>query len=204
MNKLIIKVTLITVALLLCIATFFYVKSLLNDISKYSNNYNAQVQATIFWQAKSGERVARTQAIILSKNEIINSKDIEIKALTSEYKNLGLKNRKLVAMLSIKADTIFNTTVKSDTVRISKNVLVVIDSLSIGDLHIKRVQDLATLDARYTVKYSPTIYVYVSWSKEDKWRLINLIIPRKKTYFVDVITKDKLINIVGVKAILKD
>jgi len=173
------------------------------EANRQLSNYNAQVYATQFWQTKSGDNVARAAVLTLTNKEIKRSKDKEIVELKEVAKDAGLKIRKLQQMLSIKADTVFEVINKVDTIRDSADRLVYIDTLSIGDLHIKRVQDVLTLQAKYTVRYNPTIYIYVSWVKEDKWKLKNLFVPRTKTYYVDVITKDKLLNVVGVKAIVK-
>lgn len=174
------------------------------EIKRQLGNYNAQVYATQFWQTKNGENVARTALINLTSRELKYTKDKEIVELKTVAKNAGIKIRKLEYMLSIKADTVFII----DSIPVEKVLIndrwVYIDTLNIGDLHIKRVQDVELMTAKYEVKYNPTIYVYVSWSKEDKWRLKNLFVPRTKTYFVDVITKDKLLNVTGVKAVVKD
>ena len=198
-KPLILQIVLIIIVVVLAILLYNSNK----EANRQLSNYNAQVYATQFWQTKSGDNVARAAVLTLTNKEIKRSKDKEIVELKNVAKDAGLKIRKLQQMLSIKADTVFEVINKVDTIRDSADRLVYIDTLSIGDLHIKRVQDVLTLQAKYTVRYNPTIYIYVSWVKEDKWKLKNLFVPRTKTYYVDVITKDKLLNVVGVKAIVK-
>lgn len=166
-------------------------------------NYTTQVQATKFWHTKTGEIIARTAILRLTTSEINNSKDKEIIKLKEVAKSANIKIRKLEQMLSISADTVFTKEVKIDTVRINNNILVYQDSLTIGDLKLIRQQEPNSLIAKYKIKYNPTLYIYVSWVKEDKWRLKNLFIRRPKTYYVDVITKDKLLNVTNVKAVIK-
>lgn len=197
------KIGILIVILVILIGGFFYVKNLIGERNRFESNYSAQVYATQFWKTKNGDNVTRAAVVTLTKDEIINSKDKDIQELVNTQKELKIRNRKLESMLLVKADTTIIDNSKIDTVRIDKNILVYQDSLNIGDLHILRQQEVGTLLSHYVARYNPTLYIYVSWSKEDPWKLRNLFVCRKKTYFVDVISKDKLLNVIGVKAIIK-
>ena len=203
LTKKIVQIAILAAIVIMFIGGIVYIINLTKENTRLESNYNAQVYATKFWKSKSGEHVARTAMLQLTTSEMENSKDKEIKTLYDKAKELGLKNRKLETLLSIKADTIIQKEVDVDTVFSDHDIMVYQDSLSIGDLHVLRQQEVGTLKAKYVARYNPTIYVYVSWSKEDKWKLKNLFVPRTKTYFVDVVTSDKLINVTNIKAITK-
>lgn len=197
------KIGILIIILIILIGGFFSIKNLISERDRFESNYNAQIYATQFWKTKNGTSVARAATLVLTANEIKNSKDKDIQELVATQKDLKIKNRKLEQMLLIKADTIIVDTSKIDTIRDTKNVLVYQDSLNIGDLHILRQQEVGTMVSKYIARYNPTLYIYVSWSKEEPWRLRNLFVYRKKTYFVDIVSKDKLLNVIGVKAIVK-
>ena len=203
LTKKIVQIAILAAIVIMFIGGIVYIINLTKENTRLESNYNAQVYATKFWKSKSGEHVARTAILQLTTSEMKNSKDKEIKTLYDKAKELGLKNRKLETLLSIKADTIIQKEVDVDTLFSDHDIMVYQDSLSIGDLHILRQQEVGTLKAKYVARYNPTIYVYITWSKEDKWKLKNLFVPRTKTYFVDVVTSDKLINVTNIKAITK-
>jgi len=177
------------------------IKNLETEKAIAEKNYTASKLQTSYWKTQYGDKIARGYQEELTVKQVLSSKDKEINALVNKAKSLNIKIRRLEYMLGIQSDTIIDTVSVPVIIRINDTIYKEIDSLTIGKLEIKRVKISNDTIATWKVHYNPTIYAYLYWEKEGKWKPINVIKPRQKLYFADIVTDDKLINVKSVKLI---
>ena len=172
----------------------------------YKSNYEAQVIQTTKWYIDDSIQSAKLQEITLSKKELLESRDKSIQDLVAYNKKLGNKIKQLEYALSVALNSNADTTVPitHDTITIQgKPVVRELDSLTIGKPNIKRIHVVGTDSAQYSVIYNPTLYGYISWYKEGKWKFKNIFKPRNVIYQAEITSDDKFINIDKVLLIRK-
>lgn len=174
--------------------------------NKMENNWISEVRNTWHWKTKYGNEVASSIAQIQTKDEIINSKDIEIKKLTENAKKLGIKIKDLQYMLSINFDTIIDTVVHTHIVSVPGETEVrYYDTLYIGNSAIYHMFDMNDSTSHYRMEMAGTLYVYYEpGKKEGKWKIKNIFVARKRLPIISVTSDNPLINLKGVKMVIVD
>lgn len=165
------------------------------NAERMTNNFDIAKGQIIHWTNDSKQEVYAREALELKANELSNAADSSIQLLTKIIRQQGVKIKNLDYELSIESglqiDTITN--VRVDTV--NRIIQQYVDSIEIGDLHIKHLLFLkgAGYKGRFIASYTPTLYVSLS-SYKDKWKLMNLFHKRDVKYKCLVTTSDSLLK----------
>lgn len=171
---------------------------------RMENNWVSEMRNTWHWKTKYGNEVASSIAQMQTKEEIINSKDKEIKKLTETAGKLGIRIKDLQYMLSINFDTIIDTVVKTSVVSIPGEPQVkYYDTLYIGNSAIYHTFNLNDSTSHYRMEMAGTLYVYYEpGKKEGKWKIKNIFVARKRLPVISATSDNPLINLKGVKMVV--
>lgn len=174
--------------------------------NKWRDNYTAQTLETWKWKTKTGEVVASSVAEILTKNEIIDSKDHDIQKLNEYAGKLDIKIKNLQAMISVSLDTVHDTIVRPDVVYLpGGKEYIMYDTVPIGKSFIYRVFNSTDSLARYRVELRGNLYLYYEGEqKQGKWKLINLFVWREKLPIISAVSDSPLINVQHMKMVVID
>lgn len=163
-------------------------------INRLNNNIKANEIGITYWKNKYGTIISTSMVKEVTTKELLKSKDSKVKELLDKVSKQSVKIKNLEYILNIETglqiDTL--TEIRIDTV--DRYITNYIDSLSIGDFHLKRIQQVGTLTSKYKIEYTPTLFVSVEHYKDGKWKLRNLFHRRDIRYKVNVNTSDNLLK----------
>jgi len=186
---------LLVILVVLVIGFLIYKNIQYNKIKdQYKQNTTFMLSSIEYWKTNSGKYVATTHQQTYTAKQLKKATNETIKAITNTNKELGIKLRKteylLHTSLGLRIDTVL--TPYYDT--INNNIVVEIDTLIIKTLKIKRIKELGTNKATYTIEYKPTLTGSINWYKEGKWKIKNIVIWRKKIYKIDLVADDGILQ----------
>jgi hypothetical protein len=165
-----------------------------DTISRLEGNVIARDIAMVQMVNDYGDTITSMQITELTKNELLNSNNIKINELTNKVKQQGVKIKNLEYQLGIELGFESDTVVVISIDTIDRTIVQYVDSIFIGDFKLIRKQDVDVLKSKYSITYTPILYISISHYKEGKWKLRNLFHKRDIRYKVSVSSSDNMLK----------
>ena len=180
------------------------IHTLHTTIATLNNNITVMGEHTKFRIDKQGKTIAERNALELTSEQLRNSSDSTIQVLNKNIANQGVKIKNLEYAISVKTGMRIDTTVITRIDSVDRLHIQYIDTLNIGDFHLRRSQEVGHMESKYAITYTPTLYITIERYKEGSWRIRNLFHRRPIRYKTTINSSDKLLapkEILIVKAI---
>lgn len=141
-----------------------------------------------------GDTITSMQITQLTKDELLTTNNIKINELTDKIKQQNVKIKNLEYALGIELGFESDTVVVISIDTVDRLITQYVDSIFIGDFKLIRKQNINVLKSKYTISYTPTLYVAISHYKIGKWKLKNILHKRDIGYKVTVTSSDKMLK----------
>lgn len=176
------------------------------ESGKWRDNYASQTLDTWKWKSKAGQLASSAVAEKLTKDQIIKSKDKDIRDLNKYADKLDKKIKDLEWMMKVNIDTIHDTVVRPTIVYIPGTPYYKqYDTVPIGSSFIYREYNSKDSTARYRVDMRGNLYIYYEGDqKQGEWTLKNIIFWRDKLPVITITSDNSSININKIKPVIID
>ena len=174
--------------------------------NRWKSNFASQLVENKLLKNKYEKLVVSSVTQSLDYEDQIFSKEEEIERLSKLAGNLGLEVKDLRYLLSIKADTIVDTIIKTRIVSVPEAAEVRYhDTLYLGTSAVYRVMDPKDSTSRYIAELGGSLNVYMEpEQKQGKWRIRNLFVARSTKPVISVDCDNPLISFKNMKMVVVD